>query len=67
MPSGAPRARDRVEWRPLVVLVLAVVVAGCAGVVRVHRADSRSVHRELTRNVLTTGELSEPTHNVLHR
>ena len=67
MPSGEARAGDRVEWLSLAMLVLFVLVAGCAGVVRVHRADSRSVHRELTRNVLTTGELSEPTHNVLHR
>lgn len=53
--------------RLLLALAVLFVLSGCAAAVRVHRADSRSVHRELTRNVLTTGELSEPTHNVLHR
>ncbi|MEO6025726.1 MAG: hypothetical protein ABIR79_02520, partial [Candidatus Binatia bacterium] len=52
----------------LVGLVMLLVLAGgCAGAVRVHRADLREVHRDLTRSVLTTGELSEPTHNLLHR
>ncbi len=41
--------------------------AGCAAAVKVHRADLRTVHGELTRSVLTTGEISEPTHNVLHK
>lgn len=48
-------------------LVLFLLITGCAGAVRVHRADQRTVHRDLTRSVLTTGAVSEPTHNVLHR
>ena len=59
------------RWRESVIVLLAVLVAsfagGCAAAVRVHRAELRSVHRELTRSVLTTGEISEHSHNVLHR
>ena len=51
----------------LLVLLVASTTVGCAGAVRVHRADSRSVDRELTRSVTSTGELSQDTHNVLHR
>ncbi len=49
------------------LVAVLVVIAGCAAAVRVHRADLREVHRDLTRNVLTTGEISEHSHNVLHR
>jgi pimeloyl-ACP methyl ester carboxylesterase len=48
------------------ILAIVVLIAGCGDAVRVHRADLRAVHRDLTRSVLTTGELSEHTHNVLH-
>lgn len=48
-------------------LVALVILSGCTAAVRVHRADLRTVHKDLTRSVLTTGELSEHTHNVLHR
>jgi pimeloyl-ACP methyl ester carboxylesterase len=42
--------------------------AGCTAVpVGVTRADPRTVHRNLTANVLTTGEPSIPTRNVLDR
>src|SRR5438876_11856290 len=62
------RSADRERGcRRSLALAIVLLAAGCTAAVRVHRADSRSVHRELTRNVLTTGELSEPTHNVLHR
>lgn len=44
-----------------------VLVTACAAPVRVTRGDPRTVHRELTRSVLTSRELSGPTHNVLHR
>ena len=53
--------------RLIALVVLLVLAGGCAGAVRVHRADIREVHRDLTRSVLTTGELSEHTHNLLHR
>jgi hypothetical protein len=53
--------------KPLAMLcgLLALLLAGCATPVGVERADSRSVHRELTGNVLSTGELSDFTQNVL--
>ncbi|HEV7733765.1 MAG TPA: alpha/beta hydrolase [Candidatus Binatia bacterium] len=44
-----------------------VLLAGCAAPVRVQRADPKTVHRELTRSVLTGPEMSIQTHNVLHR
>jgi hypothetical protein len=42
-----------------------LLVAGCATPVGVERADPQSVHRELTGNVLSTGELSQFSQNVL--
>jgi pimeloyl-ACP methyl ester carboxylesterase len=60
--------RDRVVRRRVGGLLLSVALSsGCAAAVSVHRADVHAVARELTRSVLTAGELSEPTHNVLHR
>ena len=53
--------------RAIGILMILVLVAGCGAAVSVHRADLRTVHRDLTRSVLTTGELSEHTQNVLHR
>jgi pimeloyl-ACP methyl ester carboxylesterase len=50
----------------VVILAILILVTGCGAAVRVHRADLRKVHRDLTRSVLTTGELSEHTQNVLH-
>jgi pimeloyl-ACP methyl ester carboxylesterase len=41
------------------------VASGCATPVGVERADPQSVHRELTGNVLSTGELSDFSQNVL--
>jgi pimeloyl-ACP methyl ester carboxylesterase len=49
----------------VVLVILAFVASGCATPVGVERADSQSVHRELTGNVLSTGELSDFTQNVL--
>jgi pimeloyl-ACP methyl ester carboxylesterase len=42
-----------------VLLLLAVLATGCATPVGVERVDPRTVHRALTRNVLSSGELSE--------
>jgi hypothetical protein len=39
----------------------------CAAPVTVERVDPRSVHRELTANVLTVGEESGASRNVLYR
>jgi pimeloyl-ACP methyl ester carboxylesterase len=35
--------------------------------VRVERADPRAVHQSITRNVISTGDISAPTKNVLQR
>jgi hypothetical protein len=47
------------------LLALALLTSGCATPVGVQRADPRSVHRELTSNVLSTGELSGFAQNAL--
>lgn len=46
---------------------LLLVAGGCGVPVGVKRVGPRTVQRELTRNVLTVNELSEPTQNVLRR
>jgi pimeloyl-ACP methyl ester carboxylesterase len=52
----------------IAAFVAVALFAGCAGVpVGLTRADPRSVHRNLTGNVLSTGEPSIPTRNVLDR
>lgn len=45
----------------------ALAVAGCATPVGVGHVGSQAVHRELTGNVLTTGELSQFTENALRQ
>ena len=65
--SGTESARMLLD-RPgatVVLVILAFVASGCATPVGVERADPQSVHRELTGNVLSTGELSDFTQNVL--
>jgi hypothetical protein len=55
-------------WRRLIallVLVLPLIAGACAPPVGAARVDPRSVQRELTGNVLNTGELSRSTRNVL--
>jgi hypothetical protein len=44
-----------------------LLLIGCATPIQVQRVDPRVVHRELTTNVISTGDLSEPTRIVLHR
>jgi hypothetical protein len=51
--------------RTLCGFLALLLAAGCAAPVGVERADPQSVHRELTGNVLSTGELSDFTQNVL--
>jgi pimeloyl-ACP methyl ester carboxylesterase len=61
MRSGAPVGRIA----PFAALVL---LLGCSSIpVRVERADPREVHRELTATVLTTGEPSMRTMQLLER
>ena len=59
---GRQRAKRLAALFGLVALLLA---SGCATPIGVERADPQSVHRELTGNVLSTGELSDFTQNVL--
>jgi pimeloyl-ACP methyl ester carboxylesterase len=47
------------------LMILLLAPAGCATPVGVERSDSESVHRELTGNVLSTGQLSDFSQNVL--
>src|SRR4051794_29525447 len=47
--------------------ILAVHLLGCGTPIQVQRADPRSIERELDRNVISSGELSEATRVVLHR
>lgn len=54
-------------WRVAGFATVFWVLAGCAAPVTVERTDPRTVHRELTSSVLSTGELSRGTLNVLHR
>ena len=58
---------NRIRCRPLalLVLVLPLVAGACAAPVGAVRVDPRSVERELTGNVLSTGELSRATRNAL--
>jgi pimeloyl-ACP methyl ester carboxylesterase len=53
--------------RALVGLLFLVVLVGCETPVGVKRVDPTRVHRTLTSSVLSTGELSNPTRNVLYR
>jgi pimeloyl-ACP methyl ester carboxylesterase len=53
-------------WRLALLLVL-LLIAGCASPIQVERIDPRAVQHELTSNVISTGALSGPTQIVLHR
>jgi pimeloyl-ACP methyl ester carboxylesterase len=46
---------------------LLVALLGCGVPVTVSREDPRTVHRELTRNVLTTNQSSDASRNVLYQ
>ena len=48
-------------------LIACFLVAGCAAPFGVRHASPEKVHRALTSNVLSTGELSNPTMIALHR
>jgi pimeloyl-ACP methyl ester carboxylesterase len=49
----------------LMTVVLPLIAGACAAPVGAVRVDPKSVQRELTGNVLTTGELSRSTRNAL--
>jgi hypothetical protein len=60
------RTRHRRHTWLAAAIVTALLAAGCAIPIRAQRVDARRVHRQLTSNVLTTGELSQATRNVLY-
>jgi hypothetical protein len=51
----------------LSTLLLLVLVAGCVTPIRVDHVGAREVHRELTSNVISTGELSPDSEIVLQQ
>jgi pimeloyl-ACP methyl ester carboxylesterase len=53
--------------RTLALLALASAALACASPVGIRSVDARGVHRTLTANVLTTGEPSVPSWQVLQR
>ena len=61
--------RQHVRWRAALgtSVGLLLLLAACATPVQVDRADPRVVQRELTSDVISTGNISEPTQIVLHR
>ena len=58
------------SWRRLPLYLSAgilLLLSACATPVQVERVDPQVVNRELTSNVISTGNLSEPTQIALHR
>src|SRR5262249_40708059 len=53
--------------RPIRLIFLALLIVACGAPVTVERVDPRTVHRELTANVLTVGEESDASRIVLDR
>ena len=49
------------------LLMCALAMAGCSTPVGVRRVNPQAVHRRLTGNVLSNGQLSQATANVLYR
>src|SRR5215831_20297351 len=52
---------------PIRLIFLALLIVACGAPVTVERVDPRTVHRELTANVLTVGEESGASRIVLDR
>lgn len=71
MSQQSKLSRAAKQWRTTVSvaagLSLLLLLAACATPVEVEQADPRTVQQELTSNVISTGDLSEPTQIVLHR
>jgi len=60
-PSGEATTRG------ILLCLLAILVAGCAAPFGVRRASPEAVHRSLTANVLSSGDLSNFSEIALHR
>lgn len=63
--GAAEFRRYRISWALLVWFSL--IALGCTTPVGVKKVDPQTVHRELTRTVLSTGKLSERTQNLLNQ
>ena len=67
--QGTSCSRKR-RWQRALLGVppgLMLLLAACATPIRIERIHATDVHRELTRNVISTGSLSGPTQIVLDR
>jgi Alpha/beta hydrolase family len=68
LPLGAGSLKETfLALRLSTSVVILLLIVACAIPVQVERVDPRTVHRELTTNVISTGDLSEPTRIALHR
>ena len=68
MASASQRAET--GWRAIVnapAALLLLLLAACTTPVQIELADPRVVQRELTTNVISTGDISKPTQIVLRR
>src|SRR5918994_6378783 len=66
--KGAPRmTRPNLRLTGMILLAAILLAGGCAGPISVERLDHATLHQELTRNVLSTHKLSDPTRNVLRQ
>jgi pimeloyl-ACP methyl ester carboxylesterase len=65
-PAPAP-ARRLTALAGIGLIALSLLAGACATPINVTRVDPREVHRELTRNVLSTGELSPFSQIVINR
>jgi pimeloyl-ACP methyl ester carboxylesterase len=65
--NGPANKYEPARWLVAFSIALILLIAGCATPVQVEQIDPRAAQRELTSNVISTGDLSEPTQIVLHR
>jgi pimeloyl-ACP methyl ester carboxylesterase len=65
--SGTPGSRLLARWRTALIVLagVALPLAACTPPIQVERADPNVIRRELDANVISTGDLSEPTRIVL--
>ncbi len=62
-----PRRRSELARLAAIVLVAGVLAAGCGAPFGVHRSSPEAIHRSLTSNVISTGDLSSFSQIMLHR
>ena len=64
-PTSSPDRSTPSSSCALILVLLIAFLSACAAPIGVKRVDPKKVHRELTSDVLTTGELSSSTANLL--